>query len=183
MNPLEIRVDENTILRLREENDTKDLFDFVNNNRAFLREWLPWLDFSQTLDDSQKFIQDSLENYNNKKDITLGIFYNGKIAGSVGFHSLDLSHKNGSMGYMLGEEYTGKGIMIKSVKSLINFAFTELDLNRISIRCATANKKSRAIPEKLGFKLEGIIEQNEWLYDHFVDHAQYAMLRENWEKK
>src|SRR3712207_6857835 len=49
--------------------------------------------------------------------------------------------------------------------------------NRVSIACATENKKSCAIPERLGFRREGVQRQAEWLYDHFVDHVIYAALR------
>jgi hypothetical protein len=38
----------------------------------------------------------------------------------------------------------------------------------------------RAVPERLGFQLEGIIRDAEWLYDHFVDHAMYAILKKDW---
>src|SRR3712207_8983550 len=50
-------------------------------------------------------------------------------------------------------------------------SFLELGLNRVSIACATENKKSCAIPERLGFRREGVQRQAEWLYDHFVDHV------------
>jgi ribosomal-protein-serine acetyltransferase len=40
--------------------------------------------------------------------------------------------------------------------------------------------KSRAIPEKLGFVQEGITRQEEWLYDHYVDHVIYGLLAKDW---
>ncbi|TGV06666.1 N-acetyltransferase, partial [Mesorhizobium sp. M00.F.Ca.ET.186.01.1.1] len=57
------------------------------------------------------------------------------------------------------------------------------NLEKITIQAATGNAKSRAIPERLGFQLEGILRRNEFLYDHFVDHAVYSMLKEEWQER
>ena len=67
-----------------------------------------------------------------------------------------------------------------AVRAITNQAFKELKLNRIEIRCATGNKASQAIPKSLGFKEEGVMRQNEWLYDHFVDHIVFSVLASEW---
>ncbi|MCA1639220.1 MAG: GNAT family N-acetyltransferase [Acidobacteria bacterium] len=51
----------------------------------------------------------------------------------------------------MAKEFTGKGLVRKSVARLIEYGFNELKLNRIVIKCVPENVKSRAIPEKLGF--------------------------------
>ncbi len=70
--------------------------------------------------------------------------------------------------------------MTKACSALSSYAFDELELNRVEIRCATENKRSRAIPEKLRFTQEGIVRKAEWLYDHYVDLVVYGMLAEQW---
>jgi len=70
--------------------------------------------------------------------------------------------------------------MRKACRSLVEYAFDEWHLNRVEIRCAVGNTKSRAIPERLGFKSEGILREAEWLYDHYVDHIIYGMLARDW---
>ena len=67
--------------------------------------------------------------------------------------------------------------MTASCHAVVYHTFNTLKLNRIAIQCATENTRSRAIPERLGFKLEGIVREAEWLYDHYVDHALYSLLR------
>lgn len=71
--------------------------------------------------------------------------------------------------------------MTKSCRALINHAFSELNLNRVDIRCAVENSKSRAIPERLGLRQEGVIRQAEWLYDKYVDHVVYGVLTDEWQ--
>jgi ribosomal-protein-serine acetyltransferase len=56
-------------------------------------------------------------------------------------------------------------------------------LNRIQINCNVENVRSRAVPERLGFKLEGVHRQVEKVQGKFGDWAVYAMLRDEWAQK
>jgi len=183
MKNFELIIDENISLFLYQEKDAKELFELVDSNRSYFKKWLPWLNYNTKIEDTQQFILESKVNYEKGLSLNLGINYQDKIVGSVSFNTINTTHKNAEIGYMLSQDYTGKGLITKCCKALINYGFENLELNRVTIKCATENIKSRAIPEKLGFKLEGIIEQNERLYDCFVDHAHYGMLKENWSKK
>ncbi|HWJ04141.1 MAG TPA: GNAT family protein, partial [Verrucomicrobiae bacterium] len=98
----------------------------------------------------------------------------------IGLHYLDFNNRKTSLGYWLGEAFQDKGLMTASVRTLTKYCFTELNLNRVEIRAAVENIKSRAVPERLGFNQEGIIREAEWLGDRFVDHVVYGMLKRNW---
>ena len=50
--------------------------------------------------------------------------------------------------------------MTEAVKELTDFGLNQLKFKRIEIRCESTNLKSRTIPEKLGFKLEGILRND-----------------------
>ena len=72
----------------------------------------------------------------------------------------------------------GRGIVLNSVKKLIDFAFNELGLNRLQIKCAVGNEKSKKIPQKLNFKFEGVERAGELLSDeNFTDLEIYSLLR------
>ena len=75
--------------------------------------------------------------------------------------------------------------MVEAVKGITDYAFSELKANRVEIRCDSLNKKSRAIPEKLGFKLEGILESASVAVDGngLRDMCVFAMTRNTYEKK
>jgi ribosomal-protein-serine acetyltransferase len=83
----------------------------------------------------------------------------------------------------LGAEFEGKGIMVRSCRALTDRLFKDLKMNRVEIRVAPGNKKSRAIPEKLGFTEEGVLREFEKLYFEFVDNAVYSMLAKEWGKQ
>jgi ribosomal-protein-serine acetyltransferase len=72
--------------------------------------------------------------------------------------------------------------MTAACRCFVEHAFVELGLRRVEIRCAFENAKSRAIPERLGFALEGVLRCSEVLYEQTVDHAVYRMLSEDWER-
>lgn len=178
-----VHVNEEITLRMLTARDAKPLYKRIDESRAYLKKWLPWLDDMKSEDDALSFIKNSFLIYNNRKGITAGIFLNEKLVGVIGFNEIDFQHRIGYIGYWLAKKYQGRGIMTTAVTAIIAYSFTELSLNRIEMRIANKNKASRAIAEKLGFVNEGQIRQAEWLYDHYVDHIIYGMLHEEWKEK
>ncbi|WP_226537454.1 GNAT family N-acetyltransferase [Fictibacillus halophilus] len=178
------KIDENIALRSLNVNDAEELFHLTINSKDYLKEWLGWLDYTNEVADTREFIQATLKGFVETGGYpkSAAILYQGKIAGTIGFNEINKLYKIGVMGYWLGEGFQGKGIMTKACKAFIEYGFNELNLNRMEIRVAEENRKSRAIPERLGFTEEGRIRQAEWLYDHYVDHIVYGLLAEEWSK-
>lgn len=176
------RLDDETELRLLEERHAQELFALTDQNRAHLRQWLPWVESVQAADDSKRFIKSALEQFASNRGFHTGIWYRGQLAGVLGLHPINWASRHTSMGYWLGAEFEGKGLMTKACRAVADHVFRELKLNRLEIRCAVENTKSRAIPERLGFAQEGVIRQAEWLYDHYVDLVVYGMLASEWSR-
>ncbi len=174
------RIDDEISLQLLEASDADELFEMIDSNREHLREWLPWVDGMKSPLDYDLILPMWLQQFAENNGFNAAIRYNAKLVGMIGLHGIDRKLKQTSIGYYLTEEAQGKGIMTRCVKALIDYAFNRWDLNRIEIRCGKENKKSRAIPERLGFVQEGIIRDGEWLYDHFHDIVIYSMLRREW---
>ncbi len=171
---------EDTELRLLEARHAEELTDLTDRDREHLRAWMPWLDANRTVEDRRNFIRGALKQFAENNGFQAGIWHGGRLAGVVGHHGIDWENRATSLGYWLGEEFEGRGIVTTACRALVDHAFEEMNLNRVVIACATGNGKSRAIPERLGFRREGIHRQAEWLYDHFVDHEIYAILAEEW---
>ena len=177
---LKLIVDDFTMVQLLEEKHAGELFDLTDKNRGYLKEWLPWLDNNKTVNDSRNFIKNSLDSYANRKGIVTSIWFKERLAGVIGFYEIDWVNHKLSIGYWLGAAFQGKGLMTKSCRTMIDYAFNELKMERVEILCATGNRKSRAIPERLGFKEIGLVQNAEWLYDRFVDHVIYGMHIKDW---
>lgn len=177
------KIDDDLSLKLIDLGDAERIFELTDQSRTYLREWLPWLDFTKTVDDTRAFIQGSLRGFGESRSITTVILYKGEIAGIAGFNEINRMNRTAQIGYWLGEKYQGKGLMTRSAGALTDYAINELNMNKVEIRAASGNQKSRHVPEKLGFLQEGTIRQAEWLYDHYVDHVVYGMLASEWKKE
>lgn len=176
-----IPVDAEVELRLFEEADVQDLFQLIERNRAHLRRWLPWVDYETSVEDSWSFVKRSAQRYMDNEGFSMGVRYLDRLAGVVGYHTVDWPDRKVEIGYWLGAEFQGHGLMTRACRAMLEFAFHKLLLNRVTILCATGNTRSRAIPERLGFVREGILREGEWLYDHFVDLVVYSMLAREWD--
>ncbi|MBN9387800.1 MAG: GNAT family N-acetyltransferase [Chloroflexi bacterium] len=176
-----LRVDDEIELGLYEERHAQALFELTDRSREHIREWLPWVDGSTTVEASRNFIKISLKQYAENDGLAVGIWYKGELAGTASFHYFDWHTRRTEIGYWLGQEFTGKGLMTRAVRRLVEYGFDELNLNRIEIRCAPGNRKSRAIPERLGFTAEGTLRQVGFIHDNIlVDMVVYGLLKDEW---
>lgn len=175
-------IDKDVELRLLDNNHAMEMLESVNYCRDYLREWLPWVDGTQTIEDIIGFIEMTKKQFASNEGFQAGIWYKGEFAGVIGYYGINWFNRSVNIGYWLDKRYVGRGIMTKACRAFIDHAFNVYNLNRVEIRCAEKNYKSRAIAERLGFTIEGIIREAEWLYDHYVDHVVYGMLASEWEK-
>ncbi|HLZ56240.1 MAG TPA: GNAT family protein [Ktedonosporobacter sp.] len=179
--PRVLKIDRESELRLLSERDAPLLFALIDHNRAHLRRWLPWVDFTQTLEDEANFVRGLLVQYESSPGYV--IWHKRMVAGMISFHPIDWANRKVEIGYWLGESFQGKGLMTRACQLMIAYAFEVLQLNKVEIRCATGNRSSCAIPQRLGFTREGVIRQGEWLYDHFVDLVLYGLLVNEWRQR
>ncbi len=179
---MKIKVDDTIRLEFVEETHANSLLTLVNANRDYLREWLPWVDNMQTIENFQKHINDTKNRAALKTDFGFAIFLNNDLIGRIGLFHINHPNKIAEIGYWLAYRLQGNGIITKCCTALINHAFTVLELNRIEIKCGVGNIKSRAIAEKLQFKQEGILRKAEWLNGNFIDLYLYGMLKDEWGK-
>lgn len=177
---MEININHELTLRTIAIEDAEAVFALTNNSRENLREWLPWLDFTKELSDTKGYIEGCITGYEAKTSLSLVIIFRNKIVGIAGFNTINNTNKIAVIGYWLDKGAQGHGIMTTTVQALVQYAFDELQLNKVEIRVAVGNTKSRAIPERLHFTTEGTIRAAEWLYDHYVDHVLYGMLASEW---
>jgi ribosomal-protein-serine acetyltransferase len=154
----------------------EELFALTDRNRDYLRRWLPWLDGIRVVEDTRSFIRATLAQTRDNRGFQAAIVSRGTVTGVVGHHQIDWRNRATAIGYWLGEEHQGQGLVTAACRRLVDHGFGVMGLHRVEIRCAVENHRSRAVPQRLGFGLEGEFREAEWLYDHWVDHVVYAGL-------
>lgn len=162
------------------EEDVPELFALVDANREYLRPWLPWLDTTRREEDVRAFVVDACRKAAEGASVQFAIVEAGRIAGVIGFHEIDRPHAQVGIGYWVAEDRQGRGLVTSAVQTLVKMAFVQLGLNRVEIHVATENARSRAIPERLGFRHEGLLRQAERLYDRFMDLDAYSLIAADW---
>jgi RimJ/RimL family protein N-acetyltransferase len=130
--------------------------------RASIQEFKQWLPFVQqipTIEETELNTREAIAKFILREDLRFLIFdrFNGHLIGSTGLHRINWNIRSFEIGYWIDTRYSGNGYITEAVEGLMNFAVTELQAKRIEIRCDTKNERSRKIPEKLGFLLEGTL--------------------------
>ncbi len=163
-----------------EERHTEEFFALVQRNYERLFAWCPWLNEVATVEMTREFIRGKLARFADGNGFTAGFFGSRKLIGVIALEYIDHANRTTEIGYWLDAEAEGRGLITKACRVLLEYAFHELKLNRVQIRCASGNARSRAIPEKLDFVQEGIVRQCERLHDRVVDLIIYGMLADEW---
>jgi len=157
--------------------DADEIFAVVNLNRERLRRWLPWIDPMHTPEIERRWIAGVLANEDGMEGY--GLFVEGRLAGGVGM-TIGPFNVFAEIGYWIGEEFEGRGLVTKACRTFIDYAFGEAGLHRVVIRAAPENARSRAIPERLGFVQEGVAREEGIAADGFHDLVVYSLLEQEW---
>jgi ribosomal-protein-serine acetyltransferase len=174
------RINERTELRLLEERHALQLCALTRRHWDYFRQWMPNFSDNYTVEESRDFIRQCLERFIVNREIPAGIWDAGELVGVISLKSIDAANRSASIGYYIAASHQGRGLVTRSCRILLDYAFGELQLNRVDILCAPGNARSRAIPERLGFTEEGILRETQWLYNRYVDLVVYAMLKSDW---
>jgi ribosomal-protein-serine acetyltransferase len=177
-NNMLIKVDSEIELKQLEPSDSAGIFEVIDNQREYLGRWLPFVEYTRELTDTENFVASVVNAPEDQFEYVFAIRKNGKFVGLIGFKETDKKNKSTDIGYWISEKYQKQGIVTNSVEKLCDFAFNELGINRIQIRCAVENTPSNNVPKRLGFKLEGVEKQGELLSGNvFTDLYIYSKLK------
>lgn len=138
--------------------------------KASLTELQPWLGFARSnpsVEETETNTREAHAKFITRESLRYLIFLKDtdEFVGSTGFHNIDWSVRKFEIGYWIDTRMSGNGYMAEAVGKLTKLALNELNGKRVEIRCESTNDKSRAVPERLGYELEGILRNEDLSVD------------------
>lgn len=104
----------------------------------------------------------------------------GQPVGTCGFHAWSHVNHRAEIGYDLAPDCWGRGIMSAAVRLAIDYAFQNMQLNRIAAVVYVENEPSARLLGRLGFRLEGCLRAYHCLNGVYYDHNLFSLLRQDW---
>ena len=177
---LAIRVDDEIELRLNELRYAEAYHELIIRNLDHLRTWMPWAALEQTAESTRTYMREVMHQFAEGVGLPTTLWYQGKLAGSLGFPRMSWEQRLAEIGYWLDQELQGRGIITRACRTLVTYAFEEYGLNKVEIHAAAGNAPSRAVAERLEFVQEGVVRQIEWLSGIPHDMIIYGKLASEW---
>ena len=162
-------------LRLHQVYDAPLLYEIVRKNFEDFRPYFYWATDSYSLDTELTLAKKMLELYANGTRICVDVWQDGQCVGSAAINP-DPDSRDAQVGYWMDRDWRGRGIMSRTVKALMHYAFRLRGMKRFYLRAAVENEPSRALAERLGMKQEAILRDEGFANGRFVTHALYSLL-------
>jgi len=172
------------LLRAPQAGDGLALNAAVVESIAALKPWMPWAQKVPTADESELTCRQMAARFAQRSDLPMFVFERvgdsdtGRLLGGTGLHRFDWDVPRFEVGYWVRSSAQGQGYVTEAVQALTRFAFDALHAWRVEIRMSTANQRSRAVAERCGFTLEGVLRADSLDVDGQVrDTAVFARVR------
>jgi ribosomal-protein-alanine N-acetyltransferase len=141
----------------------------------------------KSMDEARDLISKALKAFEDKRRIDWGIVLKGEpnagVIGRVGYNYWLQQDRRASIGYDLAFRYWGNGIMTEAVRAIVAFGFEQMNLHRVEADAAAENFGSIRVLEKVGFKREGLQEDQYFEWDEFHNLVLFALLRRDYEQQ
>jgi ribosomal-protein-serine acetyltransferase len=201
-----LAIDQDIQVRTFHPDDSETLFHLVERNRSRLRPWIHVSALPETLADARKLTVESFLNSHSgpferrqifqsymqeleeyfpplNPPMEMGIWAGESLIGEIMLGRLQDNFTAAEFGYWIDEEREGQGIITRCVSGLMDYAIDNMGMERFIIGCAADNRRSSAIPERLGYRLLARIPDGEVVGDFVYDRLIYEMRSSDWRER
>lgn len=130
------------------------------------------------------YISEAMEKFNTEEKYTWGIFRHSldDLIGVAVIKDIDLKNRSARIGYSTGKKYWNNGYTIMAVRIMLDYAYKELNLNRIEVRIDTDDAKSVKLLKEIGGVKEGLLRQAACYNNEFKDIELYSIIKSEYYK-
>ena len=150
------------LIRAPRAGDGAALQEAIEEPLAELRPWMPWADEHQTVDVSEAYARRAYSEFLARTNLPLFLFRrdDGRFVGGSGLHRIDWSIPRFEIGYWVRTSLAEHGYATEAARRIADFAFSDLQAERVEIWCDAANERSSAVARRAGFELEATMRRN-----------------------
>lgn len=172
---------ERLLLRKFTPADAQDMWDNWAKDQRVTK-YLTWLPH-ENIETTQYVLSLWCKDYEKDDYYQWAIEYDGKVIGSISVVRYMNENDSAELGYCMGFDYWGKGIMTEAAKAVIAFLFDEVGTNRVAICHAVKNPASGKVAQKCGLTFEGTHkEEFKTTWGEYLDISYYGIVRKDYEK-
>lgn len=153
--------------------DAPAMYALLEADRAHFDRWLRWSAGLRSADGVAAFLEGFAAQEARAEGFHLGIFEGDTLVGGVICWPIHPRRRSAEIGYWLGTGHLGRGLVTRASALVVDHLFGAMNVHTVEIVCALANLSSRAVPERLGFRLEGV-RTSPWRDGSVVEQAVYT---------
>jgi len=168
-------------LKLRRiiESDAKEIFSIFSSEEIMEHYGMyPFISIEQAETLIERLEMAFQKNISVRWGITLK--ESDKLIGTCGFHNWNKMHYRIEIGYELSKEYWGKGYMKEAIAALLEFAYTEMRINRVEGLVYPENIPSRELLKRMNFKEDAVLAEYAYFRDQFQDLVMFSLVKSKW---
>lgn len=169
-------------LRLLEKKDIPGMLEWMHDSEV--NRFFRFDADNMTTEKAEEFIDKALEDASQKRSFHFAIVDdNDEYMGTISLKDIDWDAKTGEYAISLRRSAQGKGIGSMATKQLLEFAFSEIELNRVFLNVLEDNNNAIKLYEKAGFRYEGMFKNHICIRGNIKSLKWYGILKEEWEEE
>lgn len=168
-------------LRPLEPWQAEEFFAHIERGREFIAQHIAFADKAKDLESARALLQQYADNTARDTARIYGIWLDEKLVGGVLFRAMDIPQGLAEVGCWLEPTATGRGLITRASKILIDWAIRERGVYRVEWRVSSANAPSIAVARRLGMVKDGVLRKYFEYRGVRQDLEVWSVLAPEWE--
>ncbi|MCG8328725.1 MAG: GNAT family N-acetyltransferase [Chitinophagales bacterium] len=173
-----------TVIRRFREGDGEVLYECIQDNYSRLYDHFPkTLEAINSKETAEIFVRKRLADWLLQKEYAMGVWHtkDANLIGMIRLLRIDWRVPKAEVGYFIDKNYGQLGLMTESMKTVLSFAFRQLELEKLSLRTAMENIPSQRLARKVGFRREGDFRADfRKLSGEVIDTMWFGLTKSEW---